>query len=296
LCRQTFKEKKTPDPCGGRALKIICRQTFKQGGISNNVVRCATTMRLASVRVNPIRRHDEGEVMHAYPSPTPDTPFLYHMSARSRASRIVELRGNNRSSFVGAFVAWLKGRWQTLVFESRHELLTAYLLLGTPGLQDLHEQPPRIQYVGLNGLPTFHTFDFLATINDRRYAVACKFKNSAERLHFREQLALIKGQFAGFADEVLLVTEQDYSREQAVQAELFHHINSRSDEESDAVVFALVNSLVGTVAIETVIKASGLEKSRAWRSIVRLAGRRRLWVEPGHRIDNYGTPIRRWVR
>ena len=174
--------------------------------------------------------------------------------------------------------------------------MTAYILLATPGLQDLHEQPPTIHYRGLNGLPTLHTFDFLVTIDGRRYAIACKFKNRAERLHFREHLALIKAQFGDFADEVLLVTEQDYSRQQALQAELYHFIGREVDEESDMVVLELVSTLVGAATIGAVVQASGLEKWRAWRSIVRFAGRRLLHVDHGHRIDNYKSPIRRLVR
>jgi hypothetical protein len=227
-------------------------------------------------------------------TPQGDNQYFYFMAARSRASRIADLRGNNRGSFVGAFVAWLNDGWQTLVFESRHELLTAYLLLSMPGLQNLHEQPPRIHYKGLNGLPTWHTFDFLVTINNRRYAVACKFRNRAERLHFREQLALIKAQFGDFADEVLLVTEEDYSLEQALQAELYHIIGREIDDEADAAVLDLIGTLVGSTTIGTVVRATGL-KARAWRSLVRLAGRRMLCIADGRRIDDYEAEIKRSV-
>lgn len=229
-------------------------------------------------------------------TPQGDNQWFYLMAARSRASRIADLRGNNRGSFVGGFVAWLNEGWQTLVFESRHELMTGYLLLSTPGLQDLHEQPPRVHFKGLNGLPSWHTFDFLATVRGRRYAVACKFKNRAERIHFREQLALIKAQFKDFADEVLLVTEEDYSRERALEAELYHFIGREVDEEADVTVLALISTLVGTTTIGTIVRATGLKPARAWRSIVRLAGRRVIRVDAGHRIDNYESPICRRVR
>jgi len=224
------------------------------------------------------------------PPPVADTDFIYQMAARTRASRIVELRGNNRGSMVGAFVAWLNGGWQTLVFESRHELKIAYILLAKSGLQDLFDQPPRVRFIGLDGEVHAHTFDFLAVINGRRYAVAAKFRSSAERLHFRRQLAVIKSQCSDFADEVLLVTEEDFTKEDALAAELFHFIGRENDPEADALVGKIVSTLTGSATVGSIVAASGL-KSRAWRSIVRLVGLNQVNVVGTARIDDYDTCI-----
>ena len=222
--------------------------------------------------------------------PSADTELVYHMAARSRASRIVDLKGNNRGSFIGAFVAWLDGKWQTLVFESRHELMTGYILLGTPGVDGLWDQPPRVSYIGLDGQLHHHTFDFLATINGRRYAIACKFASSSARLHFKLQLAAIKAQLNGFADEVLLVTEADYTRERALAAELFHFISRERDDEADQAVERVVDSLIGSTSIGEVVAVTGL-RSRAWRAIVRAVGNRRLQIVGRRRIDDYTTQV-----
>lgn len=224
--------------------------------------------------------------------PVSDSEYLYHMAARSLASRIVELKGNNRGSFIGAFVAWLDGRWQTLVFESRHELATGYILLSTPGVEGLKDQPRRFHYIGLDGKYHHHTFDYLVTVHGRRYAVACKFASSVKRLHFKHQLSAITAQLDGFADEVLLVTEQDYTREQALAAELSHFIGREQDEEADRAVDALIQTLNGSTTIGEIVDATRL-KSRAWRAIVRSVGRRRLQIVGKGRIDDYSATVMR---
>lgn len=222
--------------------------------------------------------------------PPTDTDRHYRLAAQSRASRIVELRGNNRSSFIGAFVAWLDGKWQTLVFESRHELMTAYILMANPGLDKLWDQPPRVSFIGLDGKVHHHTFDYLARINGKTYAIACKFASSVERLYFKHQLGAIKAQLNGFADEVLLVTEEDYSRDAALIAELYHFMRHERDDEADAAVAKISGGLLGSTTIEDLVRATGL-KSRAWRAIVRAVGSRRLAIAGKGRIDDYATTI-----
>jgi hypothetical protein len=49
--------------------------------------------------------------------PPPDTSKAYLVAARSRGDRNIALTGTNRGSFVGAIVAWINGRWQTISFE-----------------------------------------------------------------------------------------------------------------------------------------------------------------------------------
>lgn len=222
-----------------------------------------------------------------------DSPLHYWMSARTRASRLVTLKGNNRSSFVGAFVAWLDGKWQTLVFESRHELKTAYIFLGMPGLEDLLDQPPAFTFVDYAGKQRHHTFDFLATIRGRRYAIACKFKSTAERLAFKSQLGWMKSQLNGFADEILFVKEEAFTPERALQAELCHFINREADDEADAAVLAVVRGMVGSITIAAIVQSTGL-KARAFRSIVRLVAQHRLIVADKGRIDDYETHVA-WV-
>jgi hypothetical protein len=222
--------------------------------------------------------------------PTPDTQFSYLMAARSRASRIVDLKGNNRGSFIGAFVAWLDGKWQTLVFESRHELLTGYILLSTKGVEDLQDQPPLVRYIGLDGRWHAHTFDYLVIVNGKRYAVACKFASSVARLRFKHQLSTIRAQLNGFADDVLLVTEQDFSRERALAAELFHFMRREIDDEADAAVAAIVDTLSASTTIGDLVRAAGLN-ARGWRAIVRAVGEHRLQIVGKRRIDDYSTSV-----
>jgi hypothetical protein len=222
--------------------------------------------------------------------PPLDSDVAYRIAQKTRATRLPGLKGNNRGSFVGAFVAWSGDRWETHVFESRHELLTAYILMANPGFESLWSQPPRVQFLGFDGKIHHHTFDFLVVVNGKKYAVACKFASSVLRLNFKHQLACIKAQLNGFADEILLVTEQDYTVETALVAELYHFMRREHDDEADLAVAKVISSLSGSTTIDDLVRATGL-KARAWRAIVRAVGSRQLAIVGKNRIDDYGTAV-----
>jgi len=228
-------------------------------------------------------------------TPIPDTPNEYLMSHRSRGTRLVALKGNNRGSFVGALVAWINDHWQTIVFESRHELMTAYILLAQPGLEDLWDQAERVGFRGVDGKWHHHTFDFLVIIDGKKLAVACKLESSTMRLEFRTTLGLIGHQNEHFADEVLLVTEDAFSREWALEAELRHFIGSEKDDDADAIVLPILRGIQTETTIRDIVAAAGI-RGRAWRSIVRLIQHGYARTIPGTRIDDYDTRVVRGAR
>lgn len=222
--------------------------------------------------------------------PVPDTATEYLTAHRTRGTRLINLRGNNRGSFIGALTAWINGRWQVIVFESRHELMTAYILLSHPNLDDIWDQAERVGYLGADGEWHHHTFDYLVVIDGKRYAVACKLESSAERLEFRTTLGLISHQNGHFADEVVLITENAFSREWALEAELRHFIGSEIDDETDAVVRPILEAIETSTTIGEVVAASG-RKGKAWRSVVRLIQKGHARTVPGTRIDDYNTVL-----
>jgi hypothetical protein len=223
--------------------------------------------------------------------PPEDTSHTYLVTAKSRGDRSIALTGTNRGSFVGAIVAWIGDRWQTISFESRHEMMTAYLLLSHPKLTDLREQVRSPGYVDSDGVHHDHVFDFVATIDGKDHAIACKLQSSTDRLNFRATLGLLASQMGEFADTVDLVVEGAFSRTRAFNAELFHFLRFEHDEEADQVVSTLVSSLEGVTTVAAIVAASGL-KGRGWRSLVRMCAHHRVAVVRG-RIDDYTTLIAR---
>ena len=223
--------------------------------------------------------------------PPPDTSKIYHVAAKTRGDRHIALKGTNRGSFVGALVAWINGRWQTISFESRHEMMTAYILLSHPKLTDLREQVRSPGFIDSNGKWHGHVFDFVAAIEGEDRAFACKMASSSDRLDFRETLAALAGQMGDFADGVDLVLEGSFSRVRAFNAELFHFLRYEHDHEADALVAEVIANVEGVTTVSAVVLAAGL-KGRGWRSLVRQCANDRVIILNG-RIDDYGALITR---
>ncbi|MCE8432742.1 hypothetical protein [Rhodovulum sulfidophilum] len=81
-------------------------------------------------------------------------------------------------------------------------------------------QPPAISYVGSDGRPARHIFDFLITKTDgERIAVAIKPMQRVMKLNFASELeAASAAASKSLADRVLLVTDQHIDRVAAAEA------------------------------------------------------------------------------
>lgn len=195
----------------------------------------------------------------------------YTPTLASRAERYIALRA--KGHFSGAFVVYFDNVRRIVVFESRLELLTAYVWCTLPGVVDLFDQVRLSPYIDDDGRERHHILDYIAVMADgRRIGLAVKPAGSADRRNFRRTLELIMGQCTDQIDEIRLVTEQSFSRSQAENAELIHFVGSEVDEEADQVVSKVISSLRGIATIESVVDATGLE-GRAFRSVIRLIGR-----------------------
>jgi hypothetical protein len=96
-----------------------------------------------------------------------------------------------------------------------------------------------------------------------------------------------------FADEILLVTEQDITRDEKADVELFHAMLRMDSDypDDDAQMRAIVSELRGSATIATLVETSG-RHGWAFGAAVRLIAKRELLrVSPG-RID-YDTWVRR---
>lgn len=156
------------------------------------------------------------------------------------------------------------------------------------------EQYPRVPYHDGKTI-RHHTFDYY-TVREPgiRACVAIKHSSRVERSGIRKVLKLIAEQ-AGrkIADEVVLMTEADFTRNERFNAELVHEIRRHPVPEHDNHVRQITADIIGAVTIADVVKLSGLA-AEGFRATVRLIADRffRL-ADVDDRID-YHSRIRRY--
>lgn len=106
-----------------------------------------------------------------------------------------------------------------LHFESELEYRFLCLMLIRDDIFDIWDQPAAIKYVGRDGRPASHTFDFLVTKTDgTKIAIAIKPSDRAAAIGFVEDLELVEQATPKqFADQTILITENQLNRK-AVRA------------------------------------------------------------------------------
>lgn len=149
----------------------------------------------------------------------------------SRATRKIAKR--SKASSRGAIVVKLPadGRTRIIQFESKLEQRVLWLLLATKDISDIWEQPPSLTYINHEGKYRLHTFDFLiAFTSGCRLAIAVKPARLVHKNKFIQDLKCIrKAMHKDYADRLVLVTDQDFTTAEALNAQRFHefrrHIN-----------------------------------------------------------------------
>ncbi|WP_046002560.1 TnsA endonuclease N-terminal domain-containing protein [Tritonibacter mobilis] len=146
---------------------------------------------------------------------------LFHRGPEpSHATRVPARR--SKGSLRGSMVASLPGfeRPRIIHFESALEYAFLCLMLVRPDVHNIREQPPAISYVGTDGCPARHVFDFLITKTDgERIAVAVKPMQRVLKLNFASELEAVAAAVSkSFADRVLLVTDLHIDRTAAAEA------------------------------------------------------------------------------
>ncbi|ETX12001.1 hypothetical protein OCH239_18700 [Roseivivax halodurans JCM 10272] len=146
--------------------------------------------------------------------------LIYRGPEPSHATRVPARR--SKGSLRGSMVAMLPGfgRPRIIHFESALEYAFLCLMLVREDVHYIREQPPAISYVGTDGRPARHVFDFLVTRTDgERVAVAIKPMQRALKLNFASELEAVSAAVSkSFADRVLLVTDQHIDRVAASEA------------------------------------------------------------------------------
>lgn len=194
--------------------------------------------------------------------------FIPPLSGRS--TRAIPTR--SQASLRGATVAKLPidSYPRRIVFESKLEQRVLYLILARSDVHDVWDQPPAIEYRNAKGALKRHTFDYLVTLTcGKRLAVAVKPSARADRTRFREELALIQAAApAGFADEVVLVTERQFTRGAATNAARLHEFRRIADPDADNIVRQLISDQAADISIADLVLNSGLE-GRGYRAAFR---------------------------
>lgn len=148
------------------------------------------------------------------------TNKIYRGPDPSRATRNISRR--SRASLRGSMVATLPGfeRPRILQFESALEYAFLCLTLVRDDIHHIWDQPPAIHYLGTDGRPARHVFDYLVTKADgERIAIAIKPSRRVIKRNFVSELERVCTAVPKqFADRVLLVTEQHLDRKAAAAA------------------------------------------------------------------------------
>lgn len=203
----------------------------------------------------------------------------------SRATRDVTKasRGHQSGSLVIATARAPNG--QIIRNESGGEQGAASVIAVQPGVVDIEEQPPSIEYTGPDGRKRRKTFDFRVTFEDgSRVAVEVKPAAIAARTGLREELRYIaKTMPSAFADSISLVTDDDVDPVARYNAGTIQRYCRETDPEADDKAAALAADLNGAVEIQAAVTTLGLGH-RGFGAVVRLIARRRLQLVQHERI------------
>ncbi|WP_119749191.1 hypothetical protein [Paracoccus onubensis] len=196
----------------------------------------------------------------------------------SRATRKVAMR----SRFSCRGWTWITrksdGRRIRVQFESLLELLTIQMTATLANFVDLIEQPFEVPFVDAMGKSGKHHVDMLAILEDgRKLAIAVK---PAERVtaKFRETLAAVKRHLPDeLADDLILITDQDFTRAQAQNALRYVEFSKHLDREADNALERVLGSIHGIIKMNDLARLTGLA-GRGYRAAFRAAFHGQLQV------------------
>jgi hypothetical protein len=181
---------------------------------------------------------------------------------------------------------------QTMDVESHTELCVAIMCLSRPGVMSIENQVP-FEWVGPNGKPAVHHFDFRVLMADgTRRAIMVKSEYRLQQPKVQRELAEIAARVTlEFADEVVVMTERDIDPVEYHNAEIMHEMR-RPDPEADAAARRAIGELVGAVQIQDLVDAIDFG-SRGFRAVVRLIRSRDLELINHVRISHEAYVYRR---
>ena len=203
----------------------------------------------------------------------------------SRATRDVTKASKGHQS--GSLVIRTRGAeaGRIVRVESGLEGQVLNVLAGLPGVVDIEEQPPAVEYAGLDGRTKRKTFDFRVTLDDgSRVAVEVKPAAIAARTKLLDELrCLARSMPSSFADSIRLITDDDVDPVARYNAGTIQRYSREADPEADDKAAALAADLNGAVEIQAAVTSLGLGH-RGFGAVVRLIARRRLQLVQHERI------------
>ncbi len=194
----------------------------------------------------------------------------WHPTEPSSADRLptsFRSRGSNQGILVTT-----GERPRQLFYESSGELGLLHYALARGDVVDVREQQAAL-YRDDAGVVRTHYFDAVLTMRDgMRKAVSYKPSRRAEAIGFAEYLTDLAARISpAVADEILLITERDLSKDALHNAALLHDCRRDSPGEADAAVLAVLAKVTGQISVADLRDATSYE-GEAFRAIVRLIG------------------------
>ena len=169
----------------------------------------------------------------------------------SRATRGIPKR--SKASSRGSVVVYLPSHNEPRIiqFESKLEQRVLFLLLARKAVWDIREQPEAFRYVGREGQRKYHFFDFMVTLKcGRTIAIAVKPKKSVRKNHFLLDLADIRAAMTSdYADDVDLITDHDFTKAEALNAERFNAFVRTHNENLQQKLEALIHMVAFPLSV-----------------------------------------------
>lgn len=164
----------------------------------------------------------------------------------------------------------MNGRRQIVVYESLLELMCILLVCSRGDVVDVWDQPTPVSYLLPDGRRREHTFDYRVILEDGyRYAIAIKPINHVRKYDFDLQLGYVRAALPdAFADEVILMSESDFTRAQALNAQRYHEFAKNADVDADDQIVRVAYEQAAPTVLEDLIAKSGLGR-RGFRAAFR---------------------------
>lgn len=179
-----------------------------------------------------------------------------------------------------------QNRPRVVQFESKLEQRVLFLLLANPAVANVWEQPQFICYRDQSGNRKTHFIDFLAALkNGRRLAIAVKpWKVVLEKNFCRELQQIRAAMRKDFADDIVLVTERDFTRAEALNAQRFVEFSKTRISEHQVRLNSIIRDVCFPVTVDELCQTLGLAGA-GFRSIVIAIYEGILIADKKHLID-----------
>lgn len=147
---------------------------------------------------------------------------------------------------------------RAVTFASTREMRCALILLASPEIAEVYDQPPAVAYIDAEGIKRMHTPDYLAVDrNGRKCAIAVKPSRAVEKSGIEDTMKRIRPVLGDYAEDIILLTDAQLTRPRAYNAESALHANSCRVQSHCDRVMAIIGDIEGQVNAYEVAKTFG---------------------------------------